>query len=952
MRTANTADPPAYSPGLDGVLAGETALCHVDEGEGGLSYRGYDVRELAENSIFEEVAYLLFFGKLPTRKELNDFSTQLAAHCMLPGPVETFLDLIPPAAHPMDILRTSVSLLGITDPDASDGSHDAKTRKAIRLMAQIPLIIATAHRFANGKCHVRPQAGLSFAENLLFLLTDRRDDDTARAMARVLDVSLTLYAEHEFNASTFSARVTASTMTDLHSAITAAIGTLKGPLHGGANEAVAEMLLEIGSRDKAERWVREMLAHKQRIMGFGHRVLKSGDSRSDVMQQHAESLSRICNDRSWYEIATTVDRVVQQEKGLYPNLDFYTAVAYLLMGIPRNLYTPVFVCSRITGWCAHVIEQQDHNRLIRPRALYTGPARREYVPLDRRSAVAENIVQVRQMDVSTTMPWSSFADFFNSRISDRTLVDRPFLSYYDDDRQLHRTFTYAEFGTTVQRAATFLHDQVGLRRGDRLATILFNHDVTVVLYFAAWVSGITVVPINVEEPTDIKRFVLEHSEASVVCCWHSDVEEVNGLQRDVPALQHVIVLNDKGIMEMNGHGVRGKKRHSSVVSSQTPHTSSLKDEALIVYTSGTTGQPKGVVLTVENLLIDADAIANWHHFGMNDRLMCVLPIHHVNGMVVTLITPLYCKGSLVLNRKFKSTTFWRRLHDEHVTCVSVVPTLLEFLLDANEDLSSYKLDRFKGLICGAGPLSKETAIRFEDRFHFPICHGYGLSETTCYSCFLPDDLSYEEHRHWLRDYEFPSIGVPLRHNTMTILNDEGQPLPEMSRGEICIRGETVCIGYFKRDDANKAAFKSGWFRSGDEGFYVRDKAGRPFFFISGRLKELIIRGGVNISPFEIDDTLKSHPLVQFAMAVPFEHRYYGEEIAAYVVVRDGISPPTEAELLAHCRRLLPFSKCPKVILFGREVLYTSTGKPKRLELKSRLADTLVAYRDRQFKEEE
>ena len=376
---------PTYSPGLEGVLAGETTLCHVDEGEAGLSYLGYAVSDLAEKACFEEVAYLLLFGKLPTQKELKDFTTQLAAHSVLPDPVETFLGVVPPAARPMDILRTSVSLLGMTDPDASDSSHDANVRKAIRLLAQIPLIIATAHRLANGKPSVEPQADLSFAENLLLLLTDRRGDETAKAMAHVLDVSLTLYAEHEFNASTFSARVTASTMTDLHSAITSAIGTLKGPLHGGANEAVAEMFLEIESREKAERWVRAALASKHRIMGFGHRVLKKGDSRSAIIQQHAESLSRICGDHRWYEIATLVDRVMQQEKGLCPNLDFYTAVAYLLMGIPRELYTSVFVCSRITGWCAHVIEQQDHNRLIRPRALYTGSTTRDYVSLDRRS---------------------------------------------------------------------------------------------------------------------------------------------------------------------------------------------------------------------------------------------------------------------------------------------------------------------------------------------------------------------------------------------------------------------------------------------------------------------------------------------------------------------------------------------------------------------------------------
>ncbi len=567
-------------------------------------------------------------------------------------------------------------------------------------------------------------------------------------------------------------------------------------------------------------------------------------------------------------------------------------------------------------------------------------------------AVAEHIAQVRQMDDGLpTLLWSSFADFFKSRIYDRALVNRPFLIYYDDDRQLHCTYSYAEFGTAAQRAATFLHDQAGLRRGDRLATILFNHDVTVVLYFAAWISGITVVPINVEEPADKKRFILEHSEASAVCCWHSYVEEVNGLQRDLPALRHVIALNDASFMEDKSQGVLGETKHGPLAPGHASHAGSLEDEALIVYTSGTTGPPKGVVLTVENLLTDADAIADWHHFGVNDRLMCVLPIHHVNGIVVTLLTPFYCKGSLVLNRKFKSATFWRRLHEEHVTCVSVVPTLLEFLLDAKEDLSPYRLDRFKGFICGAGPLLKETAIRFEDRFHLPIFHGYGLSETTCYSCFLPDDLSRDEHRHWLRDYEFPSIGVPLRRNTMTILNDKGYPLPEMSRGEICIRGGTVCAGYFKRDDANEAAFKWGWFRSGDEGFYARDKQGRPFFFISGRLKELIIRGGVNISPLEIDDALKSHPLVRFAMAIPFEHRYYGEEIAAYVVPREGGPSTTERELLNHCHRLLPFSKCPKVILFGQEVPYTSTGKPKRLELKTRLASTLAVYRDRQFKEE-
>lgn len=376
---------PVYSPGLEGVIAGESALCLVDEGEAGLLYRGYPIRDLAEHGTFEEVAYLLLFGHLPNQRELTKFSADLMENAVLPPLLEVFLGAVPSGAHPMDVVRTGVSLMGMVDADAADHSHDANVRKSVRLLAQIPLMVAASHRLVNGKPRVRPREDLSFGENLLYLLTDRRGDDLAKAMARVLSVSLTLYAEHEFNASTFAARVTASTMTDLYSAVISAIGALKGPLHGGANEAVAEMFLEIGSREQAEIWVRETLAKKRRIMGFGHRVLKKGDARSDIIRRHAESLSRMCGDHRWYEIATIIDHVMQHEKGLHPNLDFYTAVAYLLMVIPRSLYTPLFVCSRITGWCAHVIEQQDHNRLMRPRALYTGPARREYVPLDRRT---------------------------------------------------------------------------------------------------------------------------------------------------------------------------------------------------------------------------------------------------------------------------------------------------------------------------------------------------------------------------------------------------------------------------------------------------------------------------------------------------------------------------------------------------------------------------------------
>ena len=557
-------------------------------------------------------------------------------------------------------------------------------------------------------------------------------------------------------------------------------------------------------------------------------------------------------------------------------------------------------------------------------------------------SVADPILQARRLEGDFAFPWKSFAEFIRSRVEDPQLADRAFLVYVDEDCGIEREYRYAEFGERLERLVSFMREVLGLRRGDRVATILFNHDQTVFLYFAAWMLGIAVVPINVEESAEKKRYILEHSEAAAVFCWKAYMKEVESLCTDLPVLRTVIGVEDDGCEV----GPIFNRSDRPTVNEET----SLNDEALIVYTSGTTGPPKGVILTAANLLIDADAIAAWHGFGSADRLMCVLPIHHVNGTVCTLVTPLYFKGGTVLCRKFKTAGFWRNLARFRITCVSVVPTLLEFLMDADEDTSSQDLAGFGGFICGAGPLLRETAGRFELRFGFPIRHGYGLSETTCYSCFLPNDLSAAERRDWLTRHEFPSIGLPIKHNEMVILNDRGEKVIDGMRGEICIRGRTVCSGYFKRPDANEAAFRWGWFRSGDEGFVVRDAAGRPFFFISGRLKELIIRGGVNISPLEIDDVLKRHPAVKFAMAVPFENRYYGEEIAAYVVPRDGAVVPSEDALLEYCRTRLSFAKRPKVILFGHDVPYTATGKPKRLELKARLADRLSSYREVQFKE--
>lgn len=543
------------------------------------------------------------------------------------------------------------------------------------------------------------------------------------------------------------------------------------------------------------------------------------------------------------------------------------------------------------------------------------------------------------------LPFSSFADFFHQRMTDPELIHHRYLTYYDDIRRV-RTYTYKEFGEVVNRTVTSMREYLGIQRGDRIATLLFNHDYTVAIYFAAWVIGAVVVPIDINESHQRRLYILEHSEACVAICWKTEYDAIQDIRNQLPHLRHLVALDHVSfpLTEIMSH-----PRPTLSERLLSPDHTSLHDDALIVYTSGTTGPPKGVVLSVENLLVDAHGIAEWHRLGKGHCLMCVLPIHHVNGIVVTLLTPMYGKGASVLNRKFHQSAFWSRIQDDGVTCVSVVPTILEFLLEGAADLSTYRLDHFRGIICGAGPLLKDTVSRFEQRFQVPIRHGYGLSETTCYSSFLPIDLSEQEHRHWLTDFDYPSIGLPIPYNDMAILNSEGQPVAESEKGEICISGQTVCSGYLKRPDANDESFQWGWFRSGDEGFFVRDKAGRPFFFISGRLKELIIRGGVNISPLEIDEVLRSHPSVKFGMAISFENRFYGEEIAGYLVLKENMPKPSEDEMVQWCRKELPFAKCPKIILYGEEIPYTTTGKPKRLELKSQLSQTLAHYHNLQFK---
>ncbi len=368
-------------PGLEDVVVSTSEICFIDGQQGRLLYRGFDIDDLVAHSTFEEVVYLLWHGALPTRKELDAHVKALTRARKLPPRFVTFLKDLPRKTHPMDVLRTGVSALAAFDPDAADTTREATLRKALRLTAQLPTLVAAWERIRRGKAQVAPDPRLRHAANFLYMLEGKKPTELA---ARTMDVALILHADHEFNASTFAARVTAATLSDLHSAVTSAVGTLKGPLHGGANEQVMRMVDEIKSPERAEAWVRRALADKARIMGFGHRVYRVEDPRAKHLRRLATELGQQTGDPHDVEILNTVARVVTAEKHIYPNVDLYSGAAYALLGISKDQFTPIFAISRIAGWAAHILEQHAHNRLIRPRAEYTGPTSATYVPIDQR----------------------------------------------------------------------------------------------------------------------------------------------------------------------------------------------------------------------------------------------------------------------------------------------------------------------------------------------------------------------------------------------------------------------------------------------------------------------------------------------------------------------------------------------------------------------------------------
>ena len=369
--------------GLEGVVAANSGICWIDGEAGVLAYRGIDVHELADKSTFEETACLLWFGKLPTRRDLDEFCTHLSQARTLDPKIIDMLRSFPRRATPMEVLRTAVSALSFYDPDENANGHDANVRKSFRLTSQIAMIVAAYDRLRKNKPPVAPDPSLSHAGNFLWMLNGEKPSETA---TRSLDVALILHADHELNASTFAARVIAATLSDVHSAMTGAIGALKGPLHGGANEAVMRMLFAI-DKEGADpvQYVKQKLDAKQKIAGFGHRVYRTEDPRATHLRKMSEELGRSSGNLKWFEMSRAIEKYILAEKKLNANVDFYSASTYTTLGIDLDLFTPLFAVSRIAGWAAHVIEQLDDNRLIRPRAEYVGPEYPvKYVPLESR----------------------------------------------------------------------------------------------------------------------------------------------------------------------------------------------------------------------------------------------------------------------------------------------------------------------------------------------------------------------------------------------------------------------------------------------------------------------------------------------------------------------------------------------------------------------------------------
>lgn len=516
--------------------------------------------------------------------------------------------------------------------------------------------------------------------------------------------------------------------------------------------------------------------------------------------------------------------------------------------------------------------------------------------------------------------WRSFAEFFYAQDD----ADADFLLAPASDRR--GTWTRAQWKATVAHTARLLRDE-GIGAGDAVATALGNSAEALITAYAGWTIGACLVPLNPADAPQRKADILADSGVKLLVCDEESFPDAAAL--------------------IAGFDGRVWRRHQVAVDvpdlpgdAPVEPSLGLDRPALLVYTSGTTGDPKGVQITARSMLIDCDAIAERLQWDADTRIITVLPIHHVNGLIISSLLPWFQRWSTVLQPRFDAQGFWQSVRETEATACSVVPTVMELLLRAEVEPTL----RLREVLCGAGPLLPATVSAFEDRFGIPVRHLYGLSETTAVATMMPR-VADAERRSWYTRYGFPSIGSAVAHVEVRVADDEGRPVAAGERGEIEVRGATVMQGYAGKPAATAAVFRGRWFRTGDEGFWHPGPGGERFFFVAGRIKEVIIRGGANISPVEVDAALAGFPGLEHALTFGFAHSVFGEEVAVYVVADAGIDP---VELARHARSILPYERAPKVLVFGDSVPFTATGKPKRKQLEAEMASALSAYREYRF----
>lgn len=538
----------------------------------------------------------------------------------------------------------------------------------------------------------------------------------------------------------------------------------------------------------------------------------------------------------------------------------------------------------------------------------------------------------------------------------REAPDKPFLVFYDDEARTRSDWTRQEFVLEVRKAAKVMAD-LGLVEGDAIAAAdEFNHADTLIVLAAAWSSGLLTVPLNLKEDDARLLYILEHAGVKALFVRDGCAPRVAPIARQAGATT-VVAFGENCVRTI--YDAEWGEMMYSVESELDLPPRQLTTNAINIYTSGTTGPPKGVILTHE-MLYDAHGIATHHRFGPADIFMTSMPLFHVNAIVTTFLTALWCGGSIVLNRKWKPQLFWERVSAENVSATSVVPAMLKSLTDLGGNPDAYPglRERFKTVICGAGQLYVDVAEAFTATFGIRIAHGWGMSETTCYSCFLPADLTDADYATAVGFHGFPSIGVPIVHNQMGILDPAtgqpkpagrlGQKIPKECWGEIVVSGRNVMKEYFRNDEANRKTFQHGVLQTGDEGFMALDAKGRPFFFIVGRIKELIERGGEKYSTFEIDQLLRSIPGVENALAYGFKSQKLGQEVGAVVerkATPEGAALSEAAVLAWFKQKGIPWEKSPKVVCFVEAIPKTATGKDQRL----RFAPLFEAHYTTQFK---